>query len=46
LKVLTLEKHDFWFIFGDGFGGTGPIIEKMTKLIEARKKKAIHILFK
>ena len=21
LKVLILEKHDFWFIFGDGLGG-------------------------
>lgn len=21
LKVLILEKHDFWFIFGDGIGG-------------------------
>jgi hypothetical protein len=46
MRVLTLEKHDFWFIFGDGYGGQGPIIEKMKQLTEARKSKAIHVLFK
>lgn len=28
LHVLTLEKHDFKFIFGDGFCGDGPVIRK------------------
>lgn len=27
LRVLSLDKHDFWFIFGDGFEGEGPVIE-------------------
>lgn len=21
VRLLSLEKHDFWFIFGDGFEG-------------------------
>ncbi|CAD8147244.1 unnamed protein product [Paramecium pentaurelia] len=46
LKVLILEKHDFWFIFGDGLGGQGPIIQKMKQLTAARRSKAVHCLFK
>ncbi|CAD8146794.1 unnamed protein product [Paramecium pentaurelia] len=46
LRVLSLDKHDFWFIFGDGFEGQGPVIEQMMQLMEARKQQAIQILFK
>lgn len=34
------------FIFGDGCGGQGPIIEKMKQLTDARKSKAFHVLWK
>lgn len=27
IRLLSLEKHDFWFIFGDGFEGSGPVIQ-------------------
>ncbi|KAL4474591.1 hypothetical protein ABPG73_016094 [Tetrahymena malaccensis] len=46
LRLLTLEKHDFKFIFGDGCGGDGPVIRKFMNLTDARKSKALHVLYK
>lgn len=46
IVVLSLEKQNFWFIFGDGQGGPGPVIRKFLKLSNARKNQAISILQK
>jgi len=32
VTVLTLEKHDFWLVFGDSHGKPGPIITKFLNL--------------
>ncbi|CAD8060724.1 unnamed protein product [Paramecium sonneborni] len=46
LRVLSLDKHNFWFIFGDGYKVQGPVKEQMMQLMEARKQQDIQILFK
>ena len=46
LSLLVIEKHDFWFVFGDGKGGGGPIFHKLLNLLQARKSKALNTIQK
>ena len=46
LHLLAIERHDFWFAFGDGKGGGGPIINKLLNLLQARKSKALSVIIK
>lgn len=46
LHLLVIEKHDFWFVFGDGKGGGGPIFHKLLNLLQARKSKALNTIQK
>ena len=46
LHLLAIERHDFWFAFGDGKGGGGPIINKLLNLFQARKSKALSVIIK
>lgn len=46
LHLLAIERHDFWFAFGDGKGGGGPIINKLLNLFQARKSKALTVIIK
>lgn len=46
LDLLVIEKHDFWFVFGDGKGGGGPIFHKLLNLLQARKSKALNAIQK
>lgn len=45
VTAITLEKHDFWLVFGDGRGKPGPIITKLLNLTQVRKSKALNILY-
>ena len=46
LHLLAIERHDFWFAFGDGKGGGGLIINKLLNLFQARKSKALSVIIK
>ena len=46
LDLLVMERHDFWFVFGDGKGGGGPIISKLLNLLQARKTNALSAITK
>ncbi|EGR27820.1 hypothetical protein IMG5_188460 [Ichthyophthirius multifiliis] len=46
LTLLTLEKHDFKFIFGDCRGGDGPVIKKFMNLTHARQSNALYTMYR
>ncbi|KAL4493154.1 hypothetical protein ABPG72_003239 [Tetrahymena utriculariae] len=45
LHVLTLEKQDFWFAFGQGKESSGlKILQKQQRLLHSRINKSIQII--
>jgi CRP-like cAMP-binding protein len=45
-QILSLEKQDFWFIFGEEKDEAAPIITKLHSIYDARRKNTINILKK
>ncbi|KAL4448715.1 hypothetical protein ABPG74_012804 [Tetrahymena malaccensis] len=45
-QLLTLERHDFHFLFGGSLGGKGIVIQKLKQLNKARNCQASDIVNK
>ena len=46
LKVLVIEAHDFWFIFGGDSIESNEIISKLLHLTDIRKSTAYKAIQK
>ena len=42
VKVLSIKRHEFWFVFGDN----DDVIDRMLNLITAPRSKALNALSK
>jgi len=47
LTVLSMEKQEFLFIFGDNIGlNCSPVVQNLLRLTDSRKTDLITLIFK
>ena len=46
VTLFVIEKHDFWFVFGENQGAEAPVMKRLLNLSNSRKSKAIQTLTK